>query len=476
MGLPTLTFGFEAQLFLPLFVHNIRIMSSYPFSLEEWQTCIKVLMALKEDPFNNPDNQQLKTLVTLIHKKAKKELRQASYVSKQSEDFDKLKETIIVSKAISNATLYTHEVLEEQTFTPLNLPVTCYCCGLSFDRLHFFYHKLCPSCATYNYSMRELELDFRGYQVLITGGRVKIGYATALKFLRAGAQVLVTTRFPALAWEQFSQEKDFEIWKEQLTIYGLDLRSLKAVHDFVAYCKQSLRGLDILIHNAAQTIKYPVEYYQPLMQQESKKIIQYANPKLLGNATSLASSQEQLLDLPDNGVVQLNRFGQPLDVRDKNSWNSKLEEIGLEELLEVNLINQISPYLMISELRPLMKSSIHAERFIINVTSSEGQFSYANKTVYHPHTNMTKAALNMMTRTSAEDFREDQIYMNAVDVGWISTGAHEEKRLRLFENLKIPPLDSVDGAMRIIHPILEIKKGNKALFGKLLKNYNEVNW
>lgn len=112
---------------------------------------------------------------------------------------------------------------------------------------------------------------------------------------------------------------------------------------------------------------------------------------------------------------------------------------------------------------------------IINVTSVEGQFSYSNKTEFHPHTNMTKAALNMMTKTSAGDFATDQIYMNIVDVGWISTGANEEKRKRLFNEGRIPPLDSHDGACRIMQPILLAEQGTP-VFGKLFKNYKEVNW
>ena len=102
--------------------------------------------------------------------------------------------------------------------------------------------------------------------------------------------------------------------------------------------------------------------------------------------------------------LKLNRFGQPVDLRDKNSWNATLEEVSMYELVEVNLINQISPYFLIKELTPLMKASTFKEKFIVNVTSSEGQFSYQNKTMYHPHTNMTKAALNMLTRTSAKEY------------------------------------------------------------------------
>jgi NAD(P)-dependent dehydrogenase (short-subunit alcohol dehydrogenase family) len=256
----------------------------------------------------------------------------------------------------------------------------------------------------------------------------------------------------------------------------LDLRNLNAVHQFTEYCKQNLPYLDILINNAAQTIKYPTEYYQPFVQQENLFLQQFQNPNLIGNQTPIAAKPAHLLAAAQPNELKINRFGQPVDFRDKNSWNATLTEIGLEELLEVNLINHIAPYLLIAELSDLMMQSVHNQRFIINVTSSEGQFSYANKTIHHPHTNMTKAALNMLTRTSAAEYVQKQIYMNSVDVGWISTGAHEAKRQKLFDTLKIPPLDSVDGAMRILHPILEIQKGNLELFGKLLKNYQVVEW
>lgn len=451
-------------------------MNQYNFSEEEWNTCIKVLTALKENPFDNPDNQLLKTLITAIHKKAKKEIRQIENDTKHSEDTAKLTQTTIVDNAHNNVTLYSHEPLSSFQFTELNHPQRCYCCGSNYTTLHFFYHKLCPDCAKFNYAQRQIEPNFKDYQVIITGGRVKIGYSTALKFLRAGANVLVSTRFPALALEQFNKEADFTNWKDNLTLYGLDLRNIKAVYEFVDFCKQTLPCVDILINNAAQTIKYTPEYYQPLIQREYRNLLNFHNQKLIENTTPVVLKQEQLLDSASLSDFKVNRFGQPIDYRAVNSWNSKLEEVGLEELLEVNFINHISPYILISELDSLMTKSSLKEKFIINVTSSEGQFSYANKTIYHPHTNMTKAALNMLTRTSAADFVKKSIYMNSVDVGWISTGANEEKRSRLFEKLSIPPLDSVDGAMRIIHPILVIQEGNTSLYGKLLKNYKEVEW
>jgi NAD(P)-dependent dehydrogenase (short-subunit alcohol dehydrogenase family) len=453
-------------------------MDKFPFTTDEWATCIKVLKALKNDPLNNPDNLQFKTLVTHIHKQARKSIRNEEKSIKNQEDNSMIKGTTIIKNALSNTTLFSHEPTDKEEYKKLNADEVCYCCGKNYNLLHFFYSRLCPDCAEFNYKFREIETDFRNWQVLITGGRVKIGYATALKFLRSGAHVLVTSRFPALAMEQFEQEKDFEVWKNKLTLYGLDLRNIKEVQSFIQYYHKNFSSLDVLINNAAQTIKYTQEYYLPLIKRENQKLQEFTAQKVIPNPTPVAVAvhNNQLLPNDENADFKYNRFGQPVDLREKNSWNSKLDEINLEELLEVNLINHISPYLLISEFKNLMTKNTQRNAYIINVTSSEGQFSYAGKTIHHPHTNMTKAALNMLTRTSAADFFEDKIYMNSVDVGWISTGANEEKRARLFNKLIIPPLDSVDGAMRIVHPILETESGNDDLFGKLLKNYVVVEW
>lgn len=453
------------------------IMDEYKFTEDEWNACLKVLYALKENPFENPDNEQLKTLISSIHKKAKKELRKDSYQQKKEEDETSLKATTIIKNTENKISLSDHTNIDtNKNYTLLNIPRHCYACNLSYNQLHFFYHKLCPACADFHYKYRNNIHDFKNYTVVLTGGRIKIGYATALRFLRAGAQLILTTRFPALALEQLSKEEDFESWKQQLTVYGLDLRNLKAVNNFISFCHETLNSIDILINNAAQTIKYPSEYYQPLIAKEQQLLLTNNNKQLHANQTSIATEQRVLLNPVLESEIELNRFGQPIDERDKNSWNALLSEISLEELLEVNLINHISPYQLIACLKPLLLKSKHEKRFIINVTSSEGQFSYPNKTIFHPHTNMTKAALNMLTRTSAQEFIRDNIYMNAVDVGWVSTGANESKRKRLFENLQIPPLDAVDGAMRIMHPIELIRNGNEDWFGVLLKNFKPVNW
>lgn len=450
-------------------------MNKYQFTNDEWAACIKVLQALQDNPFDNPDNDRFKTLVTAIHRKAQKQKRKANAAERREHDNALIKATEVVSNAQNIKTNYSHTNIYDELEISLQNQKRCYCCNEPYTQLHFFYHRLCPACASLNYDYRNQEYNFSGHNVIVTGGRVKVGYATALKFLRSGANVLLTTRFPALALAQLQQESDYAEWQHRLTVYGLDLRSLVAVKDFINFCRLKYDGIDILVNNAAQTIKYPTEYYQPLIARESQLLLQSSASKLLANTTPVAV-QYIHLPLPDNIDISLNRFGQPIDHREQNSWNSLLEEINLEELLEVNLINHISPYRLIAGLKEQMKKSKNKERFIVNVTSSEGQFSYENKTVFHPHTNMTKAALNMLTRTSAAEFVKDGIYMTAVDVGWISTGAVESKRAAQFDNLKIPPLDPVDGAMRIIHPVAGVLQGDKSLYGILLKNYKIANW
>ena len=246
------------------------------------------------------------------------------------------------------------------------------------------------------------------------------------------------------------------------------------------YREEKYKTLDILINNAAQTIHYPENYYAPLIQLEQQQAKQLSHQThWQNNEIPVVSSNMQL---PQQTFLQaelndlpLSRFGQPIDHREKNSWNSRLEDIELKELLEVNLINHIAPYRLIQGLKPCLLQSTFSEKFIINITSSEGIFSYHNKTADHPHTNMTKAALNMLTRTTAQDFVKDQIYMCAVDVGWISTGAIEPLRQKQFDKGMIPPLDSVDGASRIMHPILTGFQGQHFV-GVLLKDYKIHPW
>lgn len=451
--------------------------SNENFSQNEWESCLKVLNALKDEPFLNPDNKTFSGLITKIHKNAKKQNRQESYSEMKNHDLEINSESVLMKKALAGVSDFYDDEKNDTQLTKLQIPKNCYCCNQSYQYAHSFYTRLCPKCADENYEKRFLSKDLSGRNAILTGGRVKVGFAAALKLLRNGANLVLTTRFPALALETLKQEADHEDWKDRLWVYGLDLRNLKAIQEFIDFYRSNFETLDILINNAAQTIKYPDEYYLPIIKRENEMLVEFKNyKKLIPNKTEISTEIGKLEYAQNEETnVALTRFGQPVDNRDKTSWNSTLEEVSMYELVEVNLINHIAPYFLIKELKPLMKDSSFKERFIINVTSSEGIFSYDNKTMFHPHTNMTKAALNMMTLTSAKEFEKDQIYMTAVDVGWISTGAKESLRKKQFEQGYIPPLDSVDGAARILHPIVEGIKGN-CFSGVLLKNYKVNNW
>ncbi|UZR96186.1 SDR family NAD(P)-dependent oxidoreductase [Chondrinema litorale] len=460
-------------------MYTSEFLAKYGFTEEEWTSCLKVLSQLKDNPFENPDNDRFGALVTKIHKTAKKQLRKSAYQQDKSADLAVLKQATIAKNALNGNTLFDHNTSDQKdTYTDLNFPKNCYSCNQAYQKVHFFYHRLCPTCAELNYKHRNLKVDLNGRNIILTGGRVKIGYATSLMLLRSKANLTVTTRFPALALTQFSKEIDYETWKDKLTVYGLDLRNLSAVEEFISYYKSQHKSLDVLINNAAQTIKYEKDYYQPLIAKENQLLPAFRYQKsFTQNQTPVISDTKALESIKQSvSDLTLNRFGQPVDLRTKNSWNSTLEEVSTYELLEVNLINQISPFLLIREFTPLLKASTFAEKFIINVTSSEGQFSYHNKTIFHPHTNMTKAALNMMTKTSAAAYAKDKIFMNSVDVGWVSTGAHEILREKQFEAGYIPPLDPVDGAARILHPVYEGLENKVYIAGELLKNYQIIDW
>lgn len=454
----------------------------FEFSEEEWNTCIKVLHILRNNPAHNPDNLLFSGLVQKINKKYKHLARQASQHQYKEHDFDVFKETIMVKNALENTALFSHEPID---YAPEIKGVdiqsiqlierhNCYSCNNGFRYSHFFYHRLCQECAKLNYANRTMSVDLTGRYAIITGGRTKVGFATALRLLDCGASVCVTTRFPALALENFKKEKNYEQWKDRLFVYGLDLRSISQIQNFIQFYHNQYPSLDILINNAAQTIQYPTEYYAPIIQEEKKLLALQHTPNLIENKnldTTLQSNNEiALSDLPKT------RFGQPVDYRSKNSWLMGISDVGLEELVEVNVINQIAPTLLIQGFRELIKQSPCFDRFIINVTSSEGLFYHDNKTHRHPHTNMTKAALNMLTRTSAPELNQDNIYMTAVDVGWISTGVSEEFRQKQFNEGIIPPLDCVDGASRILHPIHSVLVERIELSGHLVKDYKLHTW
>ena len=364
---------------------------------------------------------------------------------------------------------------------------------------------MCRLCGDVNLEKRNevLESKLDGYTALVTGGRIKIGYETALKLLRSGAFVVVTTRFPVDAVKRYSNEHDFDSWQNRLRVYQIDFRQMQSLFELVNYLYTELGYLDILINNAAQTVRYPYEYYQKLVEYETdlyaslsetqKSLIVWSwNSESFDKLQCSLDSLLPATPLQIKGECGTNELEKPpkadlkrkftqVDKFPKNSWTAKACDISLIELLEVQLVNVTTPYFLCTNLRKLMEASPRRYKHIVNVSAMEGKFSKKNKNCFHPHTNMAKAALNMLTRTSAQDFIKSGIIMNSVDTGWITDENPDWLRTKNEKRGLLPPLDAKDGAGRLCDPIfLSINGeiyGEEPESGLFLKDYfKKIEW
>ncbi len=400
----------------------------------------------------------------------------------------------------------------------------CYICKQKYTTVDAFYHQLCPACAATGHAKRHARTDLRGRRALLTGGRAKIGMHIALLLLRDGADLTVTTRFPRDAVRRFAAMPDAAAWLHRLTVVGIDLRDpaqVVALADSVA----AHGPLDILINNAAQTVRRSPGAYAPLVDAESVPIphglwedgrgpqlltlgrtndahplsiessvathplLASAHLEEMGAGTAAAEAQ-RLTDLalaPGSSSLErladgtaIDAGGLVPDLHDTNSWIQAVGEVTPLELLEVQLCNSTAPFILINRLRASLAQAATASStgrsYVVNVSAMEGVFERGYKGPGHPHTNMAKAALNMLTRTSAREmFETDRILMTSVDTGWITDERPHPTKVRLAEEGFHAPLDLVDGAARVYDPVVR-GEGGEDLFGVFLKDYAPSKW
>ncbi|MCQ0025482.1 SDR family NAD(P)-dependent oxidoreductase [Streptomyces somaliensis DSM 40738] len=472
---------------------------------ERLAVCLDVLRELDELEIDHPDAIAVRRATAGIYRSVKQRRRQERRAAKTAHD-----------RAVTEATATgSAERIDDETqgLLPssssageiagiLQRPRSCYVCKGRYVRVDAFYHQLCPSCAVENRARRDARTDLTGRRALLTGGRAKIGMYIALRLLRDGAHTTVTTRFPNDAIRRFKAQPDSDEWIHRLKIVGIDLRDpaqVVALADSVA----AAGPLDILINNAAQTVRRSRRAYSELVAAESAPLPAGELPaaEVIGTFGSGAVESVAALPSPRSGdgltardVTDLALVGGSAtpariaagtaidagglvpDLAPVNSWIQTVEQVDPVELLEVQLCNSTAPFILISRLRPVMAASAARRKYVVNVSAMEGVFGRGYKGAGHPHTNMAKAALNMLTRTSAQEmFEADGILMTAVDTGWITDERPHPDKMRLAEAGFHAPLDLVDGAARVYDPIVRGEAGED-LYGCFLKDYAPAKW
>ena len=445
---------------------------------DDLRTCLRVLAELADAPDDDPDLARVRAAVNEFGRRTRKRARDTARRRTAAADA-----AILAGTATGASDRVPGAPAGTPTSTPEHVPgapadrkpgpsgepaarevvssVTslgglraCYVCKARFREADAFYHRLCPPCAAEQHRHRNARADLTGRRALVTGGRVKAGFELVLKLLRDGASVTALTRFPADARRRFAAVPDRDDWHDRLTITGMDLRDVPSVVRWCDALVDEGEPLDILVNLAAQTLRHPPESYAALLRGEDLPAL--PGPHLPSGSLDIAGL------LPDPSPV--------------NSWTRLVHEVDPIELLEVQLINVTAPFVLLGRLRPLLEKSPHPRRYVVNVSAVEGQFDRVYKGAEHPHTNMAKAALNMLTRTTASELAARGVHVTSVDPGWFTDQQPEPDRARRTAAGFRPPLDVVDAAARIYHPIVSGERDGEPPHGCLLKDYRVVTW
>jgi NAD(P)-dependent dehydrogenase (short-subunit alcohol dehydrogenase family) len=449
--------------------------------------CLDVLAEAQELPVEHPDAVAVRRATAGLFKTVKIRRRR-----------ERREAVLEADRAVTAATATgaPGRIDDETAGLPLRAPTTvpvagvlrqargCYICKQRYRLVDAFYHQLCPDCAALNHQRRDARTDLTGRRALLTGGRAKIGMYIALRLLRDGAHTTITTRFPHDAVRRFAAMPDSAGWLHRLRIVGIDLRDPAQV---VALAESvAARGpLDVLINNAAQTVRRPPGSYSALVAAESAPLPGGPLPELefLGGRSAAGELTGPAPVSPHAvtalaltaGSTAIDAGGLVPDLAPTNSWSDRIHDVLPLELLEVQLCNVTAPFILVGRLRAAMTASPFPRRYVVNVSAMEGVFSRGYKGAGHPHTNMAKAALNMLTRTSAADMFADGILMTSVDTGWITDERPHPTKMRLADEGFHAPLDLVDGAARVYDPIVRGERGED-VYGCFLKDYAPTAW
>jgi len=479
---------------------------SHPESIDpaDLAVCLRVLDEARALPEDHPDAVAVRRAASGVYKAVRKQRRVAARQAVLAND---------QAVTAATATGAPGRIDDETAGIPLTSsargasagtlidPRACYICKERYRIVDAFYHQLCPRCAEMSHARRDARTDLTGRRALLTGGRAKIGMYIALRLLRDGAHTTITTRFPRDAARRFAAMPDSGDWLHRLRITGIDLRNpaqVIALADSVA----AQGPLDILINNACQTVRRSAASYALLAEAEAAALPDGPLPEML----TLGSAGPEVT-LPAGGDAAAGHWaptphaiaamaltarsasperiaadraidagGLVPDLDPANSWSHRVDEVDPVELLEVQLCNMTAPFILVGRLRPSLAAASARRTYVVNVSAMEGQFSRGYKGPGHPHTNMAKAALNMLTRTSANEMlRTDGILMTAVDTGWITDERPHPTKMRLAGEGFHAPLDLVDGAARVYDPIVRGEAGED-ICGVFLKDYEPSPW
>ncbi|MGP3770130.1 SDR family NAD(P)-dependent oxidoreductase [Streptomyces sp. SDT5-1] len=475
---------------------------------ERLAVCLSVLAELDTIDVDHPDAITVRRATAGIYRTVKQRRRQERRAAKTAHDKAVTEATATGSaQRIDDETegiLPSSRTEEGKIAGILQRPRSCYTCKTRYVEVDYFYHQLCPDCARLNRNKRDARADLSGKRALLTGGRAKIGMYIALRLLRDGAHTTITTRFPKDAIRRFKAMEDSADWIHRLEVVGIDLRDpAQAVS--LAEQVAAAGPLDILINNATQTVRRLPSAYAALVDGESAPLPAGELPPhtVIGAFNSGAVDGIQALPLGTSGLdaqkvadlalvagnasierhlagTAIDAGGLVPDVVESNTWVQTIDQISPVELLETQLCNYTSPFILISALRPAMadaaKKAESGRAYVVNVSAMEGVFGRGYKGAGHPNTNAAKAAMNMVTRTSAQEmFQADGILMTSVDTGWITDERPHYDKLRLAEEGFHAPLDLIDGAARVYDPVVRGEAGED-VYGVFLKDYAPGKW